>query len=369
MRIKDLTVTMFEWNDIPTVVYGAHNPKTTNSSELGLVTVTTDDGVEGHGFLGSSFRSAALDAHSLIDQLKPLVIGQDPLERERLHRSLYKRWRATSYRAIGAVDLALWDIAGKVAGMPIHKMLGGYRRKVRAYASSSTLPNHAAYMADAERVLARGFRAYKLHPPHDLDECIKVCRDVRKFVGPDIQLMIDPAGAFDFPQAMRLGRVLEELDFLWYEDPLHECDIYNYSKLCAKLDIPIMATEYAPGGYEAYAAWITAKATDYLRGDVAIKGGLTPMVKLAHLAEGFQMNLEVHHGGNSLANVANLHLIMAIRNSDYFEVLLPDAAQKYGLVEDIEVDKDGYVHCFDAPGLGAQIDFDLIKRKKIGILT
>jgi L-alanine-DL-glutamate epimerase-like enolase superfamily enzyme len=92
------------------------------------------------------------------------------------------------------------------------------------------------------------------------------------------------------------------------------------------------------------------------------------MVKAAHLAEAFHMNFEVHHGGNSLNNVANVHLIMAIRNCEFFEVLLPAAAQKYGLVEDIEVDAQGLVHAPTAPGLGARIDFDLIARRKTATL-
>jgi L-alanine-DL-glutamate epimerase-like enolase superfamily enzyme len=81
------------------------------------------------------------------------------------------------------------------------------------------------------------------------------------------------------------------------------------------------------------------------------------------------MNLEVHHGGNSLNNVANLHVIMAIRNTELFEVLLPDAMQKYGLAQEIEVDREGYVHAPTGPGLGAAIDFDLIERKKVGVLS
>jgi L-alanine-DL-glutamate epimerase-like enolase superfamily enzyme len=109
-------------------------------------------------------------------------------------------------------------------------------------------------------------------------------------------------------------------------------------------------------------------ATDYLRGDVAIKGGLTSCLKTAHTAETFQMNYEVHHGGNSLNNVANLHLIMAVKNCEYFEVLLPDEVQKHGLVQDIEVDKNGMVHAHQEPGLGAQIDFELIEYNKVAEL-
>jgi len=110
------------------------------------------------------------------------------------------------------------------------------------------------------------------------------------------------------------------------------------------------------------------QATDYLRGDVAIKGGLTSCLKTAHLAEAFHMNYEVHHGGNSLNNVANLHLISAIKNCEYFEVLLPDEVQKHGLVEDIVVDSNGMVAVPQNPGLGAQIDFDMIEANKIADL-
>ena len=92
------------------------------------------------------------------------------------------------------------------------------------------------------------------------------------------------------------------------------------------------------------------QATDFLRGDVAVKGGITTLVKTAHLAEAFRMNYEVHHGGNSLNNVANLHVIAAIRNTTFFEVLLPDGAQKYGLEQDIEVGRDGMVHVPNGAG-------------------
>ncbi|MCJ2116278.1 enolase C-terminal domain-like protein [Methylobacterium sp. WL1] len=102
---------------------------------------------------------------------------------------------------------------------------------------------------------------------------------------------------------------------------------------------------------------------------MAVKGGITTLVKAAHLAEAFGMNFEVHHGGNSLNNVANLHVIMAIRNTEFFEVLLPDAAQKYGLSADIAVDSAGMVHAPTGVGLGAEIDRDLIRAKATAVLT
>ena len=100
----------------------------------------------------------------------------------------------------------------------------------------------------------------------------------------------------------------------------------GYIKLCGKLSIPLMATEQSPGGFTNYAPWIINKATDYLRGDVAVKGGITPVIKTAHPAEAFGINYEVHHGGNSLNNWANFHVILSIKNTTYFEVLLPSGA-------------------------------------------
>src|SRR5437667_7774999 len=211
--------------------------------------------------------------------------------------------------------------------------------------------------------------AYEIHPPTDPAIDIEVCRAVRKAVGDAYTLMLDSTWAYQYPEALRVGRAIEGLGFYWYEDPLADDDIYNYVKLKAQLHIPILATEYSPGGFTAFAPWIVARATDFLRGDVAVKGGITSLVKTAHLAEAFHMNFEVHHGGNSLNNVANLHVILAIRNCEFFEVLLPAAAQKYGLVEDIEVDRSGLVHAMNRPGLGAAIDFELIERKKTAVLA
>jgi L-alanine-DL-glutamate epimerase-like enolase superfamily enzyme len=368
MRITDLTVTMFEWRGLASASYSDKNPAATATPELGLVSIETDAGITGHSFLGASFRSARLDVLSLTRHLKSAVLGQDPMDRERLWQALSRRIRATTYRCIGAIDVALWDIAGKAANLPVHQLLGTCRRKVPAYASSSVLASHEAYLEQAAAMRDRGFRAYKIHPPAGLDATIRLCRDLRDMLGPDYRLMIDPAGAFAYPEALRLGRVLEELGYHWYEDPLAEDDIGNYVKLRQKLDIPLMATEYSPGGFHAYAPWIVAQATDYLRGDVAIKGGITAIFKGAHLAEAFRMNYEIHHGGNSLNNFANLHVMMAIGNCEYFEVLLPEKAQKYAILDDIEVDSDGFVHAVDGPGLGARIDFDLIRDNTTEVL-
>ena len=369
MKITNVTLTLFAWDDIPATSYGAHTGKFSGVSRLGLLTITTDQGIEGHAFLGSAFYPADMDGASLIRYLKPILMGQDPLDRERLSKAMWKRVRTTTVRSIGAVDIALWDIAGKAAGLPIHRLLGSYRDRVPAYISSAVLASPQAYAQEAQHYKSLNLAAYKIHPPQVWREDIQVCEAVRKAVGDDYLLMLDSVWSYDYAAALRVGQAIEALDYYWYEDPLADADIYNYVELRKKLHIPIMATEYPAGGLDSYTPWVKERATDFLRGDVAVKGGISTLVKAAHLAEAFHLNFELHHGGNSLNNFANLHVIMAIQNTEFFEVLLPAQSQKYGLVQDIEVDRDGMVYAPTGPGLGAQIDFELIERKKLAVLA
>ena len=290
------------------------------------------------------------------------------MDRERLYQTMWKRNRIVTIRSIGAVDIALYDIAAKAAGLPLYKLLGGFRGSIPAYASSAVLPSRQAYADQAVQYKEDGWAAYKIHPPAVWREDIEVCRAVRQAVGDDYDIMLDSTWSYTYDHAIKVGRAIEELDFFWYEDPLAEDDLMGCIKLREKLSIPLMATEYSPGGFTNYVPWILNKATDYLRGDVAVKGGITALLKTAHLAEAFGMNYEVHHGGNSLNNYANLHVTLAIKNTTYFEVLLPSAAQKYGIIDDLQPDADGMIHAPSEPGLGAKIDFELIKAKTVEVL-
>jgi L-alanine-DL-glutamate epimerase-like enolase superfamily enzyme len=370
VKIVDVTLTLFTWDDIPPTRYSANTGRFGGSSELGLLTIATDQGIEGHAFLGSAWSPASRDGPKLMRSLKPLLMGKDPLQREWLYQAMWSRSRSVFIPAIGAVDIALWDIAGKAAGMPIHRLLGSYRDTAPAYASSQVLDRVEDYVEQALEFKERNWPAYKIHPPQSSWQGdIEACRAVREAVGSEYCLMLDAAWSYDYPTALRVGREIEELGFYWYEDPLTHQDIYNYVKLRQKLDIPIMATEAPATGLDSYVPWLTERATDFLRGDVAVKGGITTLVKAAHLAEAFHMNYEIHAGMNSLNDFANLHVMMAIRNCEFFEVLLPGGAQKYGLERDIDVDSQGFVHAPTEPGLGVVIDHKLIERKKIAVLT
>ena len=369
MKITDLSITMFE-REIAKASYGRHTLPGTGKTSLALVTIKTDEGVEGHAFLGSPVRPAELDAASLIIALKPVVLGRDPLQREAIYKDLARRAGLSTWRCVGAIDVALWDIAGKVAGLPIHQLIGGFCDKAPAYASSPGWADVGNYVEEAKAVKELGYAAYKVHPPRlGMEGDLAVARAVRKAVGDDYRLMFDSTGVYTYPQALRVGRELEELGYYWFEDPLPFEDIYNYTKLKQKLDIQVVATELSPGAFHAYEPWVSQKATDALRGDVALKGGITACLKTAHLAEAFRLNYELHHGGNSLNNVANLHVFCAIPNTEYFEVVLPDEAQKCGLINDLVVGNDGFVHVPTGPGLGVDIDFELIGRLKTRVLS
>jgi L-alanine-DL-glutamate epimerase-like enolase superfamily enzyme len=365
MKITNVTVTLWEWNDIPPTRYNKEIATDSGSTEMALVTIKTDQGVDGFGFLGSALYSGKKYAACVVEDLKPILMGSDPLARERLWQEMVQQVQGYDLLAVGAVDVALWDLAGRAAGVPVHRLIGSYRDSIPAYASSPVLDTPEDYAQQAVRYKELGWHAYKMHPHCEPDADIEICETVRRAVGDDFRLMLDAVWSYEYAEALRVGRAIQDLGFYWYEDPLADDDIDGYVKLKSELDIPLMATELPIATTQAYAPWIVREATDFLRGDVALKGGLTSCLKTAHTAETFGLNYEVHHGGNSHNNHANLHLAMAIKNCELFEVLLPEGAQKHGLVTDIDIDENGLAHVPDRPGIGAEIDFELIERNKI----
>ncbi len=356
MKITNVKIDMFNWQTTPWKI--GVGTRFGDTRQLGVVSVETDEGVIGNAFLGSSRMGADHFAPGLIEFIKPIVMGRNPLDIGAIWREMWKMNRSVSTYVIGAIDICLWDINGKQAGQPIHRLLGTCKQAVPAYSSTAWHETIEAYAEEAIIFQELGWKAHKLHPHGEPQMDIRICEAVRRAVDDDMLLMLDSMWAYRYPDALRVGRAIESLDYYWYEDPLVEEDIYNYVKLHDKLDIPIMSTEYAPGRFYGMASWITQNATDMLRGDVAITGGITPLVRLCHLAEGFNMNCEIHHGGNSLNNVANLHVTMAVPNCEFYEVFPCTGANKYGLVNDIEVDDKGLVYAPSEPGLGYEIDWD-----------
>ena len=361
MKITNVKVDMFNWK---TEAWKTGVGTTFGDTrQLGIVTVETDEGVSGNAFLGSSRMGADHFVRGMMEFIKPIVMGRNPQDIGAIWWEMWKMNRSVSTYIIGAIDICLWDINGKIAGQPIHRLLGTCKESVPVYGSTAYHETTEEYAEEAIRFKEMGWQAHKIHPHGDPQMDIKISQAVREAVGPDMKLMLDSMWAYKYADALRVGRAIEELDFYWYEDPLVEEDIYNYVKLNQKLDIPIMSTEYAPGHFYGMTPWITQYATAILRSDVAVTGGITPLVRLCHMAEGFNMMCEIHHGGNSLNNVANLHVTMAVPNCEFYEFFPCTGANVYGLVTDIEFDENGMVHAPTEPGLGYEIDWDLVKRE------
>ena len=188
------------------------------------------------------------------------MLGQDPLDRERLYQALLAAQPRTTTGARSARWTWRCGISrGKVAGLPIHRLLGSYRDRVpRLRELGGAAAPSEAYAEEAARFKAAGWTAYKIHPPTDPAIDIEVCEAVRGAVGDDFTMMLDSTWAYEYPAALRVGQAVEALGYYWYEDPLADDDLYNYVKLKQQLSIPILATEYAPGGFTAYAPWLVA---------------------------------------------------------------------------------------------------------------
>jgi L-alanine-DL-glutamate epimerase-like enolase superfamily enzyme len=343
---------------------------------MGVLRIWTDEGPVGRSFVSFPGPGPAAIADQIVTFVKPLLLGQDPLDIGRHWRRIGGLGHFINPIVHGVIDVALWDIAGQAANLPIHRLLGTCRESVPVYFSSAHHASAEAYAEEARYWRDCGWKGYKLHPPRapwlarpapPISVDVAACTAVREAVGADMTLMLDSSWSYSYTEALRVGRVIEELDYYWYEDPLPALDIHGYLRLKQHLRIPMLATETTPGGLEALAQWVTSGATDFLRGDVVIKGGITGLLKIAHMAEAFGMACEIHDGYNALGNVANLHVMLAVDNCEWFEVLPFNHSGdhslehlSYGLVEPLAIDGDGLLHAPTAPGLGVEIDWDLI---------
>ena len=279
-----------------------------------ILRVDTDEGIYGamRVPLGPSVMS-------LVERRLKRLVGEDPLLTERLWWLVWEidRIEEIPVRHLGILDCLLWDIKSKKAGLPIYQMLGGNDPKVRAYASTVTWNTMEEYERHIRHCMDVGFTAFKLHAWGDAREDAKLCRNLRKWTGPDADLMFDGSAGWDYVTAMWFGRVLEECGFLWYEEPMREFELGSYKKLCDALDIPVLAAETPDGCHWNMATWIQMGALDMTRTSWFFKGGITGAMKVAHLSDSFGMRCQVHGMG-----LPNAQICAAIRNNDYYEQLV-----------------------------------------------
>jgi L-alanine-DL-glutamate epimerase-like enolase superfamily enzyme len=339
-----------------------------NAPEVVVVTVKTDEGITGTSF-GNGAHDARITARAF-EQLRPFFLGRNPMARERNaaeFRAFDRRWNHSPIYAYGPFDVACWDIAGQKAGLPIHELIGTAVDRRAVYVSSMFHETVEKYVAEAMDVKSRGLRGYKLHPPSPTALDLEVYAAVRDAVGPDFPLMADPVATHSYEEALRVGRVLESLGYLWFEEPVYDYDVASLVKLRQKLDIPIAGTETIAGGSQLTAQYIASGAVDIVRTDTSWRGGITDSLKVARLAEAFGMTCELHTAIYHPLELANLHTALAMSNTNWFELLYPLEDYTFGLAEPLDI-RDGYAYAPTIPGLGAVYDWDAIDNATVEIL-
>lgn len=343
-----------------------------------ITRIITDSGVEGC-MLGG-------DREVNEKVIKPLLVGENPLDRERIWQWMDQvtYTRGLSERDMGIVDCALWDLLGRAVSLPVHKILGGCRDKVRAYASSfDNLGTPEDYAQHAVACKKRRYKAYKVHAYIQWDperrrpapmrpgfprEDMEVCRAVREAAGDDMVLMLDPFGSYTYEQTVWVGRQLEKLGFYWLEQPMSETRIEAYRRLTRELDIAILSPEHLPGGLFTRAEWILQGASDMLRADHNY-GGITGCLKLAHVCQAYGVQCEIHGPG-----WANMQILGATpeETCEYYERGLLHPERDYERPEPYlkaicdPMDNDGNVVLPQKPGLGMELNWDYIEANRVG---
>jgi D-galactarolactone cycloisomerase len=341
--------------------------------EIVVVEIETEDGIVGFGE-GLCRRGAAGYARFIEEALVPRLIGRDAADR----RALWKTMRAALsgrpggqiVEAIAAVDIALWDIAGKQAGQPIHKLLGGMGRKeVAAYASSINWLDDATVEAEVAAVLKAGFREIKVKLGHPLRDAIARAKLVRKLAGDDIALYVDANWAYDVDDALIVGRALADLGYGFFEEPIAPHDREGYRRLAQHLPIRLAAGE---SDFVASDALISLQdhSLGLIQPDVTRSGGISETWRICELAAAFNTAYAPHVGwSGAICVAASLQLAAAAETFRTFECMVYQNPLRDAFTHPIVGEGsqlvDGKLSVPQGPGLGIEIDRDALARFRI----
>jgi len=343
-----------------------------------IVRILTDEGLEG---IGECFGPPDLTAGVVQKAYSPMLIGRDPLDNEVIWEELYNRLRdhgqkGTVIEALSGIDIALWDIKGKAAGLPIHKLMGGaFRTRVQPYATgfyrrAGLTGQEEALVSEAETHAKSGFRAMKLKLGFGCEEDQRCARAVRRALGDDMRWMADANHAYDASTALRLGRVLEQNGYEWFEEPVTPEDIEGYRRLHDALDIPIAGgeAEFTRFGMKTL---LKERCLDIVQPDCCGVGGLTEAKRIAILANTFGIRCIPHVWGTRIATAVALHLIAVLPPTPPAlvpgEPLLEFDCSEHPLREEvvrekIRIDSDGMIGIPNSPGLGVTLNLEFVEK-------
>jgi len=353
--------SLYHWRDgLPRGYGGA--ARSGDKAYTAYIKVETDEGITGM----AAINRGQLIADLVRRRLKHFI-GMNPLLTEKLWHEIWEVDRMEEFPlyALGLLDIACWDIKARKANMPLYQLIGGNDPRVPAYASTVTWDTMGEFEQHIKECQEEGFFAFKLHAWGDVKRDSTLSHNLRQWVGDDADLMFDASAGWDYVDAQKFGRELEDAGFLWYEEPMREFDLPSYAELCRNLDIAILGAENADGVHWNAATWIQYRALDMIRCDSHYKGGITGAIKIAHLAESFGMRAQVIHGGYANSH-ANLHLCAAIPNNDYYEAIVINSQQikNIKMQGDLAV-IDGYITAPEAPGIHPHPDWNTIEREAV----
>jgi L-alanine-DL-glutamate epimerase-like enolase superfamily enzyme len=336
-----------------------------------LVEVVTDEGVTG---LGSVFTSETL-IRGALDVLRPFLIGASALDpaatSETLHQQSFWQGRGGAItHAISGIDIALWDILGKVSGQPVSRLLGGrHREAVKPY-GSVLMDQPDKLRAALESGLQRGFRAFKIgwgpfgRIDRRTDEAI--VRTARQTLGDHVELMVDAGGSDAFwphgyKWAITTAQWLADYGVTWFEEPLRPDDLDGYVRLTEHSPLPIAGCEVFTRR-QSFIPWLERRAIDYVQPDVTKVGGISEEHRIAQCADDHAI-LFVPHGWNTAVGLAaDLQLVAAAGNARWVEYLTPAPYIEDLLLEPIRLNEQGLIRIPDRPGLGLQWNPDGIAK-------
>jgi L-alanine-DL-glutamate epimerase-like enolase superfamily enzyme len=352
-----------------------------------LVEVETDSGLVG---IGESGLGGGATATVIEKDLKPLLVGRDPLLIEGLWQTMFMRTRQYGRRgvvmqAISGIDIALWDIAGKVANLPVYKLLGACRDRVEVYASGGFYQEGKdvdALAGEAEGYRARGFKGMKMKigrnpstQTHlrqllgntafcevDPGEDIARVAAVRKALGPQAKLMVDVNCAWSPAFAIEMGRAMEPYNLYWIEEPVETDDIDGSARVADALATPIAGYETEMGLY-GFRELIRRGAVDIVQVDIAWSGGFSEGRRIAAYAQAHHRMVAPHAFAGAVLLVSSLHFAAAVPNGLVLEWdQNPNGVRDELLKEPLRLESDGTVRLPERPGLGIELDRAAVER-------
>ncbi len=330
---------------------------------FGLITVEieTESGYQGLGYT-YTVNAGQHSVWSIIEHdFKELVIGKNALDIEKIWEVLHWRMHfqgrgGSASFAQAAIDIALWDIKAKVFGQPLYKALGGHSNRVQAYIGGIDLllPLDALLESTKQR-LDEGFKAIKMKVGHpDLSYDVKRAKAMRKLVGDDCILCCDANMGLRIDHAIRASNAFADVDMYWFEEPVLPDDFYGMAKVAQKGRSPIAAGENMHTLAE-FAMMMRMECVSFVQPDAATLGGITPLMKVAHLAEAFNLPVTTHG-----IHQIHAHILSAIPNSNLLEI------HGFGLEKYMTKDPityiDGDAVCGSEPGHGVDFDWQLLEK-------